>query len=383
MKKTLLSLALLGASSSLFALGAEHAYLYKDSRIMGMGGANVAVGSYSTSVFSNPAGLANIKKEHGLVVDLLGIGASVTADSQDFITDVDDAGEDTDKMIDVLEKYNGQPFHIGFDNYTSISKNSDAFAWTIGLLAAVDNNFMTHANTLNLEASSRGYGGIIVGAAKSYDTEYGKLDVGIGIKYIMQNSYEGLLDVNDLTGDVDVEDLLEDKYKKESSGYGVDVGVVYHPFPNNSWHPAIGMSVMNLGSMDMDNNYGQQPVTVNIGASITPEVSFMNKLVIAVDYIDLFDANEARFYNMDESIEDLSESDMMKRIRLGVGMGLVDTSAFSTTLNLGMYQSAYTAGVDMEILLLKLSVATYEEEIGTGSASNPDRRYMAKLGFGW
>jgi len=383
MKKTLLSLALLGATSSLFALGAEHAYLYKDSRIMGMGGANVAVGSYSTSVFSNPAGLVNIKKDHGIVVDIIGLGASVTADSQDFVTDVDDAGDDTDKMIDVLEKYNGKPFHLGIDNYTSISKNSDAFAWSIGLLAAVDNNFMTHSNTLNLEASTRGYGGVILGAAKSYDTDFGKLDVGVGLKYIVQQSYEGMLDVNDLTSDEDIADILEEKYEKESSGFGVDIGMVLHPAPNSYWHPAIGMSIMNIGSMDMDNNYGGQPTTINIGASITPEVSFMNKLVVAVDYVDMFDTNEARFYNMDETITDLSESDMMKRIRLGVGMGLIDTSFFSTTLNLGIYQSAYTAGLDMDILLLKLSFATYEEEVGTGSASNPDRRYMAKLGLGW
>ena len=52
------------------AMYAENASLYKDPRIMGMGGANVAVGAYSTSVFSNPAGLTNIKKDHGFVVDL-------------------------------------------------------------------------------------------------------------------------------------------------------------------------------------------------------------------------------------------------------------------------------------------------------------------------
>ena len=74
---------------------------------------------------------------------------------------------------------------------------------------------------------------------------------------------------------------------------------------------------------------------------------------------------------------------MMKKIRLGVGLGLVDTSLFSLTTNVGIYQSAYTAGVELELLLFKLSVATYEEEVGTGSATNPDRRYMAKIGIGW
>ena len=381
-KKRLLSLALLGATSSLFALGAEHASLYKDPRVMGMGGANVAVGAYSTSVFSNPAGLTNIKKDHGIVFDLVGLGVS-TSDVEDFVDDVDAAGEDTDKMIDVLEKYNGQPFHLGLDNYSSISKNSDAFAWTLGILAAVDNNFMTHSSNLTLEVNARGYAGVILGAAKSYDTEIGKLDIGFGVKYIMQQSYEGKLDVNDLVSDEDVMDTLQEKYEKDSTGYGVDIGAVYHPAPDSFWNPSLGLSVLNLGSMDMDNNYGQQPMTVNIGASLNPDVPFMNKLVIAVDYMDLLDANEARFYNMDESIVDLSESDMMKRIRFGVGMGFFDTLLMSTTLNVGMYQSAYTAGIDIELLLFKLSAATYQEEIGTGSSTNTDRRYMAKIGIGW
>jgi len=245
--------------------------------------------------------------------------------------DIDEAGDDSDAMTAILEKYNGKAFHTGFDNYTSISKNSDAFAWSIGLLAAVDNNFMTHSSDLTLEASTRVYGGAILGVAKSYDTEYGKLDVGIGAKYISQISYEGKLDINDLTGDEDVADILQDKYEKESTGFGIDIGVVYHPLPNNYWHPAIGMSIMNLGSMGMDDNYGHQPTTVNIGASISPEVSYIDKLVVAIDYVDIFDANEARFYNIDETISDVSESDMMKRIRLGVGLGLVDTSLFSLT----------------------------------------------------
>jgi len=382
MKKRLLSLALLSTTSSLFALGAEHAYLYKDPRIMGMGGANVAVGAYSTSVFSNPAGLINIKKEHGVVFDLLGIGVSIS-DVADIVDDIDGAETDA-QMTEVLEKYNGTPFHLGFDNYTSISKNSDAFAWTIGILAAADNNFMTHSSDLTLELSSRVYGGVILGAAKSYDTEFGKLDIGFGVKYISQISYEGKIDINDLTSEEDdVADTLQDKYEKESTGFGVDIGAVFHPAAQSFWNPSLGFSILNLGSMDMDDNYGGQPMTLNIGASITPDVSFMNKLVIAVDYMDLLDANEARFYNIDESVTDLSESDMMKRLRFGIGMGLFDTTFASTTLNVGMYQSAYTAGIDVELLLFKISAATYEEEIGTGSATNQDRRYMAKIGIGW
>ena len=41
---------------------------------MGIGGANIAVGGYFISIFSNPAGLATLNKNHGCVVDLLGLG---------------------------------------------------------------------------------------------------------------------------------------------------------------------------------------------------------------------------------------------------------------------------------------------------------------------
>jgi hypothetical protein len=390
MKQKILLSTLLGATTSLMALGAEQAFLYKDPRIMGMGGANVAVGSYSTSVFSNPAGLATLKKDDGFIVDLLGLSVSATGDIADFADDIGNADTD-DEMTAVLEKYAGQHFHIGVDNYSAISKNSDAFAWSVGLLAASDVNLQAHPNSGPdgvLASSSRGYAGLVVGAAKPFTTKYGRVDVGVSVKYITQQSYEGSLLVSDLTDDDnDIGETLQDKYEKTSSGIGVDLGVTYHPFENNYWHPAIGMSILNIGSMDMDDNYGGQPMTLNFGASITPEVPYLDKLVVAVDYVDALNSNVIRDYTYSDSgdvtYEDFDDTDVMKRLRLGVGLGLIDNSYFGTTVNVGMYQGAYTAGLDMRLTLIKLNIATYEEEVGTGSVEIPDRRYMVQLGMGW
>ncbi len=395
MKKKIISIVLLGATTSLMALGAEHAYLYKDARIMGMGGANVAVGGYSTSVFSNPAGLANIKKDHGFVVDLLGLGVSTSENTSDFISDIDeasDAEDETEAMTDVLEKYAGEHFHIGVDNYTAVSKNSDIFAWSIGILAAADINFQAHPNGSAdgglLATTSRTYGGVVLGVAKPYSTEYGRIDIGVGLKYISQLSYEGSLGVNELTDDdEDIDDKLQDKYEQESSGFGLDIGVTYYPFAESFWNPAFGLSILNIGSMDMDDNFGGQPTTVNVGASVTPEVAYIDKLVLAIDYVDIFNANNVRIYNYNDgdyvTYTDYEESDVMKRIRLGASACLVDSSYFSTTVKVGMYQAAYTAGVDMELTFLKLSFATYEEQVGTGSVDIADRRYVAQIGIGW
>lgn len=395
MMKKILSLTLMGATTSLMAMYAEHAYLYKDPRIMGMGGANIAVGSYSTSVFSNPAGLATINKENGLVVDLLGIGVSSTANVQEFVQDINDASDTGNDaaVSEALKKYSGEHFHIGVDNYSSVSGNSDVFAWSIGLLAAADVNLMAHANGSTtsglLETSSRAYGGVVLGAAKPYDTEIGRLDIGMGLKYITQKSYEGVLGVTELTDDSeDIGTKLQNKYEKTASGVGFDIGATLHPFSDNFLHPAFGLSVLNIGSMEMDDNYGKQLMTVNIGMSISPEVPLLEKFVVAVDYVDLLNANKLRIYEYSDngdiiSFSDYEDTDFMKRLRIGTELGLIDSTYFSTALNFGLYQGAYTAGLNLEVTIVKLNFATYEEQIGSGSVDISDRRYMAQVGIGW
>ena len=391
MKKKIILSALLGATTSLMALGAEYSYLYKDSRIMGMGGVNVAVGGYSSSVFSNPAGLISINKKTGYIVDLLGIGVSASTGLQDFSNDISNADTDA-QTTEVIQKYAGEHFHAGVNNYTAVSNNGDAFAWSVGLLSAADINFQAHPNGSTngglLATTSRVYGGVVLAGAKEIQTKAGKVDIGVGLKYITQQSVEGSLGISELANSDDTQQTLQDKYQKTSSGFGVDLGVVYHPFSENFLHPAFGLSVLNIGAMGMNDNFGKQPTTVNLGASISPEVTFLEKFVVAIDYVDMLNANTVRIYDYNGngdtvSFSDYSDNDFMKRLRLGMGIGLVDSTFFSGQVNLGLYQSAYTAGLDMEITVIKLNISTYEEQVGTGSIDIPDRRYMAQIGIGW
>jgi len=394
--KKILTLGLLGATTSLMAMYAESAYLYKDPRVMAMGGTNVAIGGYSSAVFSNPAGLANIRKSEGFIVDVINLNLSGTAEFKDFVDDLDDATDAEDSTTataEVLQKYSGEHFHFDAQDYTSISKNSDAFAWTLGLLAASDINFMAHGNGSSnaelLETTTRAYGGVVLGFAKPYQTKIGQLDIGMSFKYITQTSYEGTLGISELTDDSEsIEDKFADRYEKDSSGFGVDLGVIYKPFAQNSWHPAIGLSVLNIGSLDMDDNYGGQPLTVNVGASISPEVKYIDSFTFGIDYVDLFNANKLRIYNYNENGDTVSYTDydssvLMKHLRFGASLGVYDSRWFSTTLRAGLYDGSYTAGLDLDLLIVKLSVATYEEEVGDDTTSIKDRRIMARIALGW
>ncbi len=385
MKSLLLALFF---TTSLMAIQAQQAYLYKDSRVMGMGGSDVAIGTYSTSLFSNPASLARIKKRDGLVVDLLGVGLSATHNVQKFVDDIDSASDDAQALEDVLQKYKGDNFHLGIDNYSSISKHSDIFAWSIGLLAASDTNVMAHSNGTSsgdfIETASRVYAGVLIGVAKPYYTELGRIDIGLGFKYITQRSYEGTVGVSDY---VDENDFI-DRYEKKASGMGVDLGITYHILNNRSWHLALASSVMNIG-LDLDDNYGHQPMTLNVGFAATTKTPFLNRLVFGVDFVDILGANKYREYKIADNgstaeYTDYDAYDFMKSLRVGTRATFVDSDSFFMDISLGMYQSSYTAGIDMEISAFKLSLSTYQEDVGISSeTSNTDRRYMARIGVGW
>ena len=391
-KNLSLFLALGVITPSLFAMQAEHAYLYKDSRVMGKGGVSVATGKYATTVFSNPAGLASLRKKEGFIVDILSLSASVSKGAIDFIEDANNASGTSEDLYELLDTHNGDNFHIGVNNYSSISKNSGSFAWSIGILAASDANVMAHSDGTPsgdyLETSSRLYGGVVLGMAKPFYTKYGRIDLGVSTKYISQVSYEGTVGVVQLVeSDDEYEDFIKD-YEKKASGIGFDIGINYHPFANSYWNMILGVSVMNMG-LELDDNYGHQPMTVNFGVSVSPEVPFADKLVIAVDYVDAFGANKYREYDKSSNggsttYTDYDAYDSMKNIRFGVGVSLVDSPAFSFDIDGGIYQSAYTAGIRLEMAALHLNLATYQEDVGINSnTSNPDRRYMLDLGIGW
>jgi len=98
-------------------------FLYKDPRIMSMGGANTAVGGYSTAVFSNPAGLIKIKKSHGIEAELLGLGMTSSAKTQKFVDDLSNS-EDSE-VINTIDKYSGDVFNIDISNYSSFSYHAE------------------------------------------------------------------------------------------------------------------------------------------------------------------------------------------------------------------------------------------------------------------
>lgn len=390
--KKILPLSLLALSSLAYADMSTQEFIYKDPRIMGAGGANTASGGYSTSIFYNPAGLIKIKKSHGVEVELLSIGVTSSEKTKPFIDDVSDSNET--EIINTVAKYSGDAFNATVSNYSSFSYHTqNDLAYSFGILAASDINLIPHTNSgINgiIETHSRSYGGFFLGVANKYeDILSGSLTVGVTAKYITQKSYEAGLDLGEVTEHKD--DLIgyiQNTYEVANAGFGVDLGLLYD-FKSDYWHPSLGMSVMNIGTLDFKDSYGAQPVTLNFGASVSPDISWSNSLKISIDYIDALNSQQARIrnynpYRSQDQYDSVDvEFDALQHIRAGVSLGLLDNSWFMMTLNGGLYQGSYTAGLDMQLAIIKIQAATYQEQLGSVIGQLEDRRYVLALGIGW
>lgn len=385
---TIQSIVLLSLSSLSIASASQLAYLYQDPKVMARGGADVAVGGSGATLFSNPAGLMNLDTEENLYINLLPIGITASKDFQDIYDRADYIDRNNnDKVIDFFTDYSGNYLHLDASSYSSFSKNNGVSAWSVGLLAAAETNFVIRANGSPnggfFETQTRIYGGVGVGYSQTDTFSFGELSYGASIKLIKQQSYEGALLLGELT-DED-EDYFKNKFEKKSTGVGLDLGVLYTPtFFESFANPQIGLSILNIGSMDMDDNYGGQPTTVNIGASIKP----LEKLIITTDYVDLFNANTNRIYtfgtnNKIVSYKDYEDADFGKRFRMGATYDIANSRWFGLSTSLGLYQGDYTAGLSVRLSVFEFSFSTYQEDFGTGDVELLDRRYIVQLNTTW
>ncbi len=380
MKKQLLTLtagSLLAAS----ALQADYAYpqVYKDPRIMGMGGANVAVGGLGSSLFSNPAGISRIPREYGFEVDVINLGAAINQDIMDFGDEIGDA-DGTQETTDVLSEYTGKNNHIGVSNYTSVSKKFEKIGFSLGALGSLDLNMKPHSGfgpAGMLEVNGMALTGVALGG--SYDLggvdagnyTFEDLSVGAGVKVMNYGAMSMNLspsEVDELGDSDDPYDYMDSKgYVAEGTSTVVDLGAVYAVTPDVS----AGMSIMNIGGIG-EEGVQEIPMTVNLGGAYLMDFSdraLFKRVRFAADYIDLTQA--------------YADSSLVKRTRLGADLHVWDNWFSTLGLQVGLYQGHMSAGLDFRTTFLRLSYATYAEELGAYSGQDADRRHMVNIALGW
>jgi len=385
-KSLILSLALSISTigTSVFAASHEYPQLYKDTKVMGMGGANIAVGGLATSIFYNSAGIADIPKEYGWEVDLLNINAAVSDNVFDFIDDMDEANKDgktdaqkTADTLIVTEKYLGKNLNISTNvALLSVAKKFDKYAFSIIPVSGLNTNTKTHRGSGSVgivETQGLAYGGVAMALSRDFENRnvlgmnIKNLSVGLGVKSLSYKTIYASLTVADLIDD-NLSDRFEEDYTKDGSALVFDVGAKAEILENLT----AGISIQNIGSVASEIKDFEIPMTVGLGLAYKHRFdrAYFNQYQIALDYIDLL-----QNYSQDK--------DLVKRTRFGVSGNAFDGWGGTFAIQAGMYQGHSTYGFDFRAAIVKVAYTVYTEEIGAYSGQDPDRRQMIQLSIGW
>jgi len=360
----------------------QYPYLYKSPRAMGMGGAYVAIGGRTDTLFYNPAGLSTMP-EKNWEVNLLGISAEVGKNVMDFVKDMGDAfdtgdldgdGDEGDDQLravnDVLAKYRGKNLHLGIADWSSLGRNQGSWAFAVGGVGTLRLDAMTHQGFgpegfLEINADATG-GGLLGFSFRLMEDLYG----GVGIKALHRESLVHSFTARELVEKQDsLEDYITEELRKSGDAVGFDVGLIYKFAQDFFLKPRVGLSVMNIGDLKFG-DAGKIPMTVNLGVAINPDIPVFDSLVVGLDYVDLFNNYE-------------EDKDIGKRLRLGGELYLIDRKLLSLGLRAGLYQGYPTFGADLRLLLFTVSYVTYAEEVGAYAGQDEDRRHLVFLNIGW
>jgi len=361
----------------------EYPYFYKSARAMGMGGAYIAIGGRTDTLFYNPAGLGNMPVGDGWEINILGLTGEINDNVIDFADDLWDAfdlgdvdmdGDEDDDQLravnDVLEKYTGDNLHLRLSDFASLGKRTESIAYAFGGLASVKLDGIAHQGLGSngmLEVNGDAYYGGIGGI--NYTMSNG-LNVGASLKFFYRDALIHTFTARELVDNEDnLEDYITDELLENGSAFGFDVGALYNIPALASLNPTVGLSLMNIGDMDFG-DAGVVPMTVNLGFAINPEIPVMHSLLIGLDYVDVFN-------NFDQ------DSDVGKRLRFGGELKVLKKKLASLSLRAGLYQGYPTFGADLCLGVVDVNYVTYAEEVGAYAGQDDDRRHLVMINVGW
>jgi len=385
MLKRLAVLSLFGVSGLVFAQEPSlriYPYIYKSPRVMGMGGANIAVGGRTDAVFYNPAGLSTMKPknwEFNLISPAVGVGKNVI----DFAKDLQDAfdvgdqngdGDETDDQLRevnrILAKYRGEPMHLSASNWTSIGRNQERWAFALGGVANLRLDAVPHQGFGSdglLEVNADAIAGGVFGLSFKF-TE--GLYVGGAVKALHREALIHNFTAREIVENQDnLENYITKDLKKSGNAVSGDVGFIYQFARDSFLRPTIGASLQNIGDLDFK-KAGKIPMTLNAGFSLNPRIPKIGNLILAADYVDI--TNEFK-----------EDKDKGKRIRLGAEWRPLDKSWIGLALRAGLYQGYPTFGAELNFLILSLTYTTYAEEVGAYAGQKENRIHMLQLTVGW
>ena len=337
----------------------EYPALFRGVRPLGMGGAFTAVADDENALFYNPAGLSN----QPLRVEIINFLAEISKDSIDLYEDIDDTDMDeTAEVVDLLREHIGEHEKLRIALFPNVIWSVNEVGIGVAGIGQVNLGEEIH-NPVWPEVETRlvmDYG--VLGGV-GFEAFIDGLEIGASLKVINRESLMETYTAVDIAAE-DFEDRIEDDLES-GTGLGIDIGVIY-TVENSLADVSFGAVVQNIPEMEMGDAEDIK-TQINLGIAVEPDLDFESvSLLLAFDYTDIGS-------NIGE------DNDLPKRLHFGAEVSLDERFAFRVGLN----QGYLSAGLTLDLWVLSLDFATYEEEVGAYAGQREDRRYVAQIGIGW
>ncbi len=356
--------ATMAAAWSQQAEANELRWTHSGVRPLGMGNAFVGQADDFNALYYNPAGLAWLNTWTFEVLSLRGeVSANTTNAVSDISSFASSGSGSTDATIELIQKQGGKPlgFNLGLEPFFVMPHFGFALAIEMPTQLTFHNDI-----TFDVNAGPRLY--LPVGMAFSFFRD--RLAAGFNVKALGQMGVDRSFDIDsldNLTNGSSGSGSLED-YVLGGYGLGFDTGILFRPDAKNS--TTLGISVLDVGgtsfkAVDTGNGTTGAPKTrqpsVNTGISFKPVKTSAQYVSVNADVVAI---NHKVHYS--------------KKVNLGAEYGLGEFFK----LQAGLHQGEWTAGLQLDIMLLKLRLATYAEQLGTAAGQDEilsDRRYAMHL----
>lgn len=374
-----LSLVLINLNHAFASETANHAIHqhYIAPRAMGMGNTFSGIDDFNVILY-NPAGLAHL--ENGRFN--FGIGAGVDKDAIDFAKDLGDVADsnDTDAaktqaISDLLQSKYGEVYSMRAPRMNFIYTRP---RWGIAFIP-VDLSVVMMPNQATgpaLDVTAYQDTTLAFGWSKKSNSK------NFSWGFVGKAIYRGYVDRNFLAIDlIDDGDVVRDEDFKEGFTVDADVGVMWSPYANKTTgpfrkvKPTFSAVLRNIADYGFTSNFkifnenSQEPDKLHRRLDLGSRWDFPKFSVfeprVMIDVRDILHENWTLNKGMHVGLE----------LKYNVG------SALNGSIQAGLNQMHWTAGLGLQTFFFKLEAVTYAEEYGTSSYERESRVYMAQVNF--
>jgi hypothetical protein len=366
-----------------------------------MGGAFTAIANDENSVWTNPAGIARIRKPRTRrainLVKIPGIVMGANTKSQEYIQGVSGSGnaDNVDQLVDQANELDNKPFWSVFGMFPMMMYDLGSMPSVLGaythttLKSVIDSQSPDLART---EAISD-VGGVF---SLAYANRTNRFNVGVNFRYLGRYAYEDNVPITTFKNPKELQARIKSGSNK-TTALAIDAGMMF-TFAD-FWYPTFGLAVLNAPTGCQNNYlnpfskvrekvcgtrfYGDitnpdalstiDPTDIRAGFSITPRFSRKFAARIALDWHHIHLQSGSRNYGF-------QDIPIQKQLHAGVEFFLGNPLTPSPlSFSMGLSQGFYTVGASLRLGFLAIDFTSFGRDISSDDTPQEDRRVMGSL----